>query len=290
MKKGTVPIICQLKIIAEMIKIEHTIFALPFACMGAFLAAGGLPSFWTCFWILVAMVGGRSAAMAFNRLADAEIDKRNPRTSNRALPRGLLRKGEVALFTLVSAALLLLAAWMLNPLSFILAWPVLLILLGYSYTKRFTWLAHFVLGFCLGMTPLAGWVAVKGTIELVPVLFSLGVLFWTAGFDVIYACQDHEIDRREGLFSIPVRFGIRGGLVISALLHVVTAAFFCAAGILAGLAWPYWAAFALTLAFLTYEHAIVKPTDLSRVNMAFFMANGLVSMAMATGTLLAIVI
>lgn len=288
MKKGTVPII-KLKIIAEMIKIEHTIFALPFACMGAFLAAGGLPSLWTCFWIVVAMVGGRSAAMAFNRLADAEIDGRNPRTSNRALPMGLLRKGEVALFTLVSAALLLVAAWMLNPLSFILAWPVLLILLGYSYTKRYTWLAHFVLGFCLGMTPLAGWVAVKGTIELVPVLFSLGVLFWTAGFDVIYACQDHEVDRREGLFSIPVRFGIRGALAISAILHVVTAAFFCSAGILAGLAWPYWAAFALTLAFLAYEHAIVKPSDLSRVNMAFFMANGLVSIVMATGTFIAIV-
>jgi 4-hydroxybenzoate polyprenyltransferase len=278
----------QLKIIAEMIKIEHTIFALPFACLGAFLAAEGLPDLMTCLWILAAMVGGRSAAMAFNRLADAQLDATNPRTQNRALPRGLLTRGEVALFTAASAALFLFAAWMLNPLSFILAWPALLILLGYSYTKRFTWLSHFILGLCLGMTPLAGWIAVKGTIELVPILFSLGVLFWTAGFDVIYACQDHEVDRREGLHSIPVRFGVKGSLVISALLHAATAIFFCAAGLLAGLAWPYWTAFAAALAFLAYEHAIVKPTDLSRVNTAFFTANGFISIAMAAGTFIAV--
>jgi 4-hydroxybenzoate polyprenyltransferase len=277
-----------LKIIAEMIKIEHTIFALPFAFMGAMLAAGGLPSLWVCFWVLVAMVGGRSAAMAFNRLVDAELDARNPRTAMRALPRGLVGKGEVILFILVSAGLLLFAAWMLNPLAFGLAFPVLLILLTYSYTKRFTWACHFILGFCLGMTPLAGWIAVKGTIELLPVVVSLGVLFWTAGFDLIYACQDYDVDRREGLCSIPARFGIQGALILSAVLHVFTLIFFCVAGSMASLGWPYWTALGITLVFLVIEHAIVKPTDLSKVNMAFLTANGFISIAMAAGTYLAL--
>jgi 4-hydroxybenzoate polyprenyltransferase len=277
-----------LKIIAEMIKIEHTVFALPFAFMGAMLAAGGLPSLAVCFWVLLAMVGGRSAAMAFNRLVDAELDARNPRTAMRALPLGLVAKGEVLLFVLVSAGLLLFAAWMLNPLAFGLAFPVLLILLSYSYAKRFTWACHFILGLCLGMTPLAGWIAVKGTIELLPVLVSLGVLFWTAGFDLIYACQDYDVDRREGLYSIPARFGIKGALILSAMLHALTMVFFCAAGTMAGLGWPYWAALGITLVFLVIEHAIVKPSDLSKVNMAFLTANGFISIAMAVGTYLAL--
>jgi 4-hydroxybenzoate polyprenyltransferase len=280
----------QFKIIAEMIKIEHTLFALPFAFMGAFLAARGLPKAGTCGWILVAMVGARSAAMAFNRLVDSEIDARNPRTLNRALPRGLLKKGEVILFIWVAAGLFLWAAAMLNLLSFILAWPVLGVLFLYSYTKRFTWGSHFILGFCLGMTPLAGWIAVIGTFDLLPVLLSLGVLCWTAGFDLIYACQDYEVDRKQDLYSIPARFGIRGALILSALLHVFTALSFCTVGWLGGLAWPFWAALVLTLICLAYEHAIVKPSDLSRVNLAFFTANGIVSMAMAAGTYLALVI
>lgn len=277
------------KIIAEMIKIEHTVFALPFAFMGAILAEGGLPGWQVCFWVLVAMVGGRSAAMSFNRLVDADIDARNPRTSNRALPAGLLKKGDVILFTLLSSALLLLAAWMLNPLSFGLAFPVLLILFSYSYTKRFTWACHFVLGFCLGMTPLAGWIAVKGTIELVPVLLSLGVLFWTAGFDLIYACQDHDVDRREGLFSVPARFGIKGALILSALLHVLTIVFFAMVGSLAGLGLAYWITLGIVSVFLTYEHTLVKPSDLSKVNVAFFTANGVISIAMAVGTYIALI-
>ncbi|MFH1999371.1 MAG: UbiA-like polyprenyltransferase [Planctomycetota bacterium] len=276
------------RIIAEMIKIEHTLFALPFAFMGAILAEGGLPGPGVCFWVLVAMFGGRSAAMSFNRIVDAELDARNPRTWSRALPAGLLKKGEVLLFTLASSALLLAAAWMLNPLSFALAFPVLLVLFSYSYTKRFTWACHFVLGLCLGMTPLAGWIAVKGTIELLPVLLSLGVLSWTAGFDLIYACQDYDVDRRDGLFSVPVRFGIRKALIFSGLLHGVTILFFCAVGFVAGLSWPYWLALGVVLVFLAYEHAIVSPSDLSKVNLAFFTANGMISMAMALGTYLAL--
>ncbi len=278
----------QFKIIAEMIKIEHTLFSLPFACMGALLAAGGLPDLRTVLWILAAMVGGRSAAMAFNRLADAELDARNPRTAGRALPQGLLKKTEVGLFIAVSAALFLLSAWMLNLLCFILAWPVLVILLGYSYMKRFTWFCHFFLGFCLGLPPLAGWLAVRGTLDLVPILFSLGVLFWTAGFDVIYACQDYETDCKEGLRSIPTRFGLRGALWLSAGLPVLTVFFFCAGGWTAGLAWPYWTALAIATGSLVFQHAIVKPSNLSRINTAFFTANGFISITMAVGTFLAI--
>jgi 4-hydroxybenzoate polyprenyltransferase len=219
---------------------------------------------------------------------DAEIDADNPRTHLRALPKGLLHKREVALFTLAASGLFLFAAAMLNLLSFVLAWPVLGILLFYSYTKRFTWGSHFVLGFCLGLTPLAGWIAVTGSFALLPVLLSLGVLFWTAGFDLIYACQDYEADRKSGLFSIPARFGIRNALLLSSILHGFTALCFLAVGILGSLTWPFWMALMLALVCLVYEHAIVKPTDLSRVNLAFFTANGFVSILMAVGTYLAL--
>jgi len=267
-----------------MIKIEHTIFALPFAFMGVFLAAEGFPDLTTSLWILLAMVGARSAAMAFNRLVDADIDQRNPRTNNRALPMGLLKKSEVALFIVVSAALFLFSAWMLNPLSFYLAWPVLLILLFYSYTKRFTWLCHFILGFCLGMTPLAGWIAVKGFFAITPILLSIGVFFWTAGFDLIYSCQDYEIDKKEGLYSTPSRFGLKASLILSVVLHIITLIFFGLAGFIGCLSWPFWAATSITGIFLIWEHSIVRPSDLSKVNMAFFMANGFISIVMAVGT------
>lgn len=280
----------QLKIIAEMIKIEHTIFALPFALMGVFLASEGLPSLRVCLWVLLAMVGARSAAMAFNRLADAKIDAKNPRTANRALPMGLLKQKEVILFTLVSAALFFLSAWMLNPLSFKLAFPVLFILLFYSYCKRFTWLCHFVLGLCLGMTPLAGWIAVKGAFAITPILWSVGVFFWTAGFDLIYACQDVQVDRKEGLHSIPARFSIKGALYLSAILHFFTILFFGAAGFIGQLPWPYHGAVLFTLVFLTWEHSIVKHNDLSKVNVAFFTANGCISVAMALGTFVSMLV
>jgi len=278
----------RVKIIAEMIKIEHTVFALPFAFMGAMLAGRDLPSLSVCSWILLAMVGGRSAAMGFNRLVDAEIDARNPRTAMRALPAGLLNKKDVALFVLLSSGLLLFAAWMLNPLSFGLAFPVLAILFAYSFSKRFTSACHFILGFCLGMTPLAGWIAVSGTIDTLPLLLSLGVLFWTAGFDLIYACQDFEVDIKESLFSIPARFGIRFALILSAVLHSATLALFALTGWFGDLGGPYWAALGLTTFFLGFEHLLVKPTDLSKVNMAFFTANGFISIAMAIGTYLAL--
>ena len=278
-----------MKIILRMIKIEHTVFALPFAFMGAFLAADGLPPLRVCAWVLVAMVGARSASMAFNRLVDARIDARNPRTAGRALPQGLLKKSEVALFTAASAAVFVLAAWMLNTTSFALSWPVLVILLSYSFTKRFTWLSHFILGFCLGMTPLAGWISVKGSFDLLPVLLSAGVLFWTAGFDLIYACQDTDVDRKAGLYSIPARFGIKKALILSGVLHIFTVAFFCAAGIRGGLLWPYWGAVAVAAVFLAAEHALVRPSDLSRVNLAFFTINGFVSIFIAAGACVSVV-
>ena len=280
----------KVRILAEMIKIEHTLFALPFAAMGAFLAAEGLPDGRTCFWILVAMVGGRTAAMTFNRIADAEIDGRNPRTRTRALPRGIVQRAEAGLFALAAAALFLLAAAMLNRLCILLAGPVLAVLLLYSYTKRFTALSHLVLGLCLGFTPLAGWIAVRGAFHLVPALLGAGVVFWTAGFDVIYACQDVEVDRREGLRSIPARFGVPGALTLSAVFHVLAAGLFLAAGLAARLAWPYWTALGLAGGALLYQHLIVKPGDLSRVNTAFFTANGFVSMVLAAGTYLALVV
>src|SRR5881394_1062533 len=204
----------------EMIKIEHTLFALPFAFLGAVLAARGVPSAWQIVWIVIAMVGARSTAMAFNRIADRDFDGRNPRTKMRAIPAGTLSVGFVWLFTIVSAAVFFLAAAMLNRLTLILAPVALASVVLYSFTKRWTLLSHLVLGWCLGIAPTGAWIAVRGAIDSpVPLLLSAVVMLWTAGFDVLYACQDYEFDRREGLFSIPARFGIARSLWISRALH-----------------------------------------------------------------------
>lgn len=277
----------RLRLILEMIKFEHSIFALPFAFMGSFFAAEGLPPAAKCGWILLAMVGARSAAMAFNRIADIRIDATNPRTSNRALVTGELKKGEVAVFTAVSAALFVFAAAMLNPLAFGLSFPALVLLLFYSYTKRFTSLAHLVLGLCLGLAAPAGWIAVTGTVGGLSLLLGLGVTFWVAGFDLIYACQDVNHDRKEMLHSLPSRFSIKTALIVSVLAHVIAFGLFCAVGALGGLAWPFWAGLGLVLASLVWQHAIVKPSDLSRINASFFTANGIISVVMAAATLAA---
>ena len=261
-----------------MIKFEHTIFALPFAVMSAFLASDGLPDWPKLCWIILAMVGARSCAMAFNRLVDAEIDRHNPRTQMRAIPAGLLRRVDVAIFTLFSAILLVVSAYQLNPLAFKLSPIALAIIMLYSYTKRFTALAHLWLGSSLSMAPIGAWIAIKGQFDLVPLLLGLSVMLWTAGFDVIYACQDFDFDKSLGLYSIPVKFGIHSALWISNLLHVGTVFTLIVIGWISQLSWIYLIGVCAVAVILVYEHSIVKPNDLSRVNLAFFTLNGAVSL------------
>jgi 4-hydroxybenzoate polyprenyltransferase len=262
----------------EMIKIEHTLFALPFAFLGAVLAANGLPSPRQILWIVVAMVGARSAAMAFNRVADRHFDARNPRTAMRALPAGLLSVGFVWAFTLVSAAVFLLAAAMLNRLTLLLAPVALASVLLYSLTKRWTQLSHIVLGWCLSIAPTGAWIAVRGEIgSAIPLLLSLVVLLWTAGFDVLYACQDYDFDRREGLRSIPARVGIGRALWIARTLHAGAFLALVALYAMTGLGAVAFAGVIATGALLVYQHRLVRADDLGRLNAAFFTTNAFVS-------------
>ncbi len=270
----------KLRIILEMIKFEHTVFALPFAIMSAFIAAEGLPPLTNLGWILVAMVGARSCAMAFNRLADAEIDSQNPRTVTRAIPAGLISKGAVWLFTLVSAGLLVFAAWQLNPLAFALSPVALFVIMGYSYTKRFTALSHFWLGLALSISPVGAWIAIKGQFDWTPIVLCCVVLLWTAGFDIIYACQDVNFDRKHGLRSIPARLGIRWSLWLSSALHVIAVLLLFGIPLLTELGLFYYIGVGIVVLIFIYEHAIVKPNDLSRVNLAFFTLNGMISLVL----------
>jgi 4-hydroxybenzoate polyprenyltransferase len=262
----------------EMIKIEHTLFALPFAFLGAVLAANGLPTLRQLLWIVVAMVGARSTAMAFNRLADRRFDARNPRTAMRALPAGLLSVSFVWAFTIASAMLFLLAAAMLNRLTLMLAPVALASVLLYSLTKRWTQFSHIVLGWCLSIAPTGAWIAVRGEFgSPVPLLLSLVVLLWTAGFDVLYACQDYDFDRNEGLYSIPARFGIAHALWISRGLHAVAFLALVALYLLSGLGPLALIGVVATAALLLYQHRLVKADDLGRLNAAFFTTNAFVS-------------
>jgi 4-hydroxybenzoate polyprenyltransferase len=272
----------KLRVVLEMIKFEHTLFALPFALIGMVLAADGWPAGRVFGWILVAMVGARSAAMGFNRLVDRRIDAANPRTASRALPAGLVSPGFVALFVVASLALLVLAAWKLNPMCVKLVAVAIPVLLGYSFTKRFTWVSHLVLGLALGGAPLGAWVAVTGALAPTPFVVALVVLTWVAGFDVLYALQDEAFDRESGLFSVPARFGTVGALWISGALHVATLAALAALSFVypRGLGGAYWAGVAGCAVLLAYQHAIVRPRDLSRLDAAFFTANGLLSVAL----------
>jgi 4-hydroxybenzoate polyprenyltransferase len=267
----------RLRITLEMIKFEHTVFALPFALLSAILASSGWPERPKLFWIVMAMVGARSAAMAFNRIADQEIDAENPRTKMRALPAGELTASFAVLFTVASAALFLGAAWKLNSLCFKLSVPVLAILLFYSYTKRFTSYSHLVLGFCLGMAPLGSWIAVRGDVQLTPVLLCAIVMLWTAGFDIIYACQDVEFDRRKQLFSLPKRLGVRTALNVSSAMHVLMLLLLVVLLTLEKLGWVSFTGTLLVAALLWYEHSLVRPEDLSKVNASFFTVNGCIS-------------
>lgn len=268
----------KLKTTLAMIKFEHTLFALPFAFLGAVMAAEGLPTWHQILWITLAMVGARSAAMTFNRIADREIDAKNPRTANRELPSGRLSIGFAWVFLYVSIGLFLLAAYSLNWLTFVLSPVALLSVLGYSYAKRFTAFSHLLLGWALSISPTAAWIAVRGAIDSeVPILLSLLVLMWTAGFDVLYACQDYEFDRRSGLHSIPARVGIKNSLWIARLFHFQA---FAVLVLLYGLTNLGWLALGGVIAvgvLLVYQHTLVKPNDLSRMNAAFFTTNAFVS-------------
>ncbi|HEX5889337.1 MAG TPA: UbiA-like polyprenyltransferase [Pyrinomonadaceae bacterium] len=262
----------------EMIKIEHTLFALPFAFLGALLAANGLPTLRQILWIIVAMVGARSAAMAFNRIADRNIDARNPRTATRAIPAGHLSVGFVWAFTIISAAVFLTAAAMLNRLTFLLAPVALASVLLYSFTKRWTQFSHIVLGWCLSIAPTGAWIAVRGEIgSPVPLLLSLVVLLWTAGFDILYACQDYDFDRREGLRSIPARVGISRALWIARGLHAAAFLALVSLYVLTGLGPLAFAGVIATGALLVYQHRLVRADDLGRLNAAFFTTNAFVS-------------
>lgn len=265
----------------EMIKFSHTLFALPFALLSAGLAARGIPSWPTLVKILLAMVGARSAAMAHNRLADRALDAANPRTASRALPAGRLSPAFVWIFLAASAVLFVAASASLNRLTLLLSPVALAILFLYSYTKRFTWSSHLVLGLCLSLAPAGAWIAVRGRLDLQPVLLGFAVLFWTAGFDVIYALQDEEHDRSVGLRSIPARWGAAKALRISILFHALMIPLLIAVWRLSGGGALFAAGIAVTVCALVYQHAIVRPGDLSRVNAAFFTANGIVSVALA---------
>ena len=268
----------KLKITLDMIKFEHTVFALPFALIGALLAQNGLPSTWQLFWIIAAMVGARSAAMTFNRIADLDIDRLNPRTRDRALPKGALSVSFAILFTTAASGLFIFAAWQLNALCFYLSFPALAILFLYSYTKRFTSLSHLVLGFAIGAAPLAAWLAIRGEFAAAPILLGGAVMFWIAGFDVIYSLQDAEFDRKSNLFSLPATVGIARALRISTLFHLATVALLFSTAIITGSGLIAYAGIGVVAAILYWEHRIVKPHDLSRVNVAFFNLNGYISL------------
>ncbi len=267
----------QIRTTLEMIKWEHSIFALPFALTGAILAARGLPSLHATLWIIVAMVTARSAAMAFNRWADASLDAANPRTRTRAIPAGLLSPGYVLAFTVVMAALFLLACSQLNRLTLLLSPVVLLVLFGYSYTKRWSRLSHLVLGLSLGIAPSAAWIAVRGSLSPRITLLTLIVLLWTAGFDILYACQDYDHDRLSGLHSIPQSLGLVAAFRIARAFHVAVVLALVVFAALFHFAWPGNLGVALVAALLTYEHRLVSPNDLTRLNAAFFTMNGIIA-------------
>ena len=268
----------------ELIKFEHTIFALPFAYLGMLLAAGGWPTWSQFIWITIAMAAARTLAMGSNRIVDRWIDSRNPRTAQRPLITGAISMQTAWIGTAVSGLVLALAAWQLGPLTFILLPGAYLFLIGYSFTKRFTWMSHFVLGFTDGLAPVGAWAAIRNslfTAEDLPAWVLLGVVtFWIAGFDMIYACQDYEFDLQEGLQSIPARFGIPTALQFSSISHVITLALLAILGIVSGLLWPYWLGLIIVAGLLTWEHRLVQPDDLSKLGVAFFNINGYISITL----------
>ena len=268
----------------ELIKFEHTIFALPFAYLGMLLAANGFPSLREFLLITIAMAAARTVAMGTNRLADRWIDARNPRTAKRPIISGTISARTVWAGTLVAAILLALTAWALGPLPFRLLPGAFLFLVGYSFTKRFTLLSHFILGFTDGLAPIGAWAAIRGSVftaDDLPAWILLAIVtLWIGGFDLIYACQDVAFDRREGLHSIPARFGIPFALRLSIFSHLLTMLLLIWLGVLTGLGWPYWIGLVLVAALLAWEHLLVQPDDLSKINLAFFNINSYISITL----------
>lgn len=273
----------------ELVKFEHSIFALPYAYVGALYGAaviGRWPTWAELVWITVAMVGARAFAFVLNRAADKEIDARNPRTAGRAVPAGLIKAGELWAFAAVMLAAFLFAVWQLHPITRWL-WPIVLAaFIIYPYTKRFTWLCHYWLGLCLGLAPVGAWVAVGAPLgDPAPWVFGAAVTFWTAGFDIIYATQDVECDVRDGVHSVPADLGVAWGLLMTRVVHVLTVVLLLAGGVLVSAGWPYYAALAVAAILLAYENAIISPGDLSRVNAAFFTLNGVIAITLFAGVL-----
>jgi 4-hydroxybenzoate polyprenyltransferase len=273
----------RIRIVLEMIKFEHSVFALPFALTGALLAARfashGWPSWKQLVWIIAAMVAARSAAMTINRIADLHYDKANPRTAQRALATGALSTAFAWTFTIGAVAVFFLAAWQLNPLALKLAPVALAILFFYSYTKRFTNWSHLFLGFALGISPAAAWIAVTGGLDVRMLILCAAVTLWVGGFDILYACQDVDFDRRAGLFSVPKRFGIANALLIARLMHVGVVALLSWLAASFSLPWPAWLGIAVVATLLAYEHSLVKADDLSKLDAAFFTMNGYISIS-----------
>jgi len=278
----------KITILLEMIKFKHTVFALPFALMGAFLAAGGAPRPMTFAWVVLAMGGARTCAMGFNRIVDVRFDRKNPRTAQRALAAGTVRMWEAWLMVVAAAGLFFAACASLNPLTLKLSPLALSLTLLYSLTKRFTWLCHLVLGVALAFSPLGGYVAVKGSLVGFPLPLSLGVLFWVAGFDTIYACLDADFDREEGLYSMPSRFGRENAFRLAVALHAAAFALFLTTGIMVGLGPLYYLGLAVTAGCLFYQHLVVNPRDLSRIQVSFFQMNGIISLVLFLSTWLSL--
>ncbi len=269
----------------ELIKVEHTVFALPFALTSALIAAKGFPTFYQLFWIVVALFGARTAAMSLNRLIDAEIDAKNPRTANRHIPRGAVKKEEALVLSIFGFLIMVYSAYKLNPLALKLSPVAIVVLTFYSFTKRFTSLCHLVLGVAVSLAPLGAWVAVKGTVDLTALLLSLAVAFWVAGFDVIYALQDVEFDKREGLYSLPSRLGIDRALLISKLFHFITLLLLLAVGFVEKLGFFYYLGLLISSVLMVKEHLIVS-RDREKVAFAFFNLNGYISLTVFLFTLL----
>jgi 4-hydroxybenzoate polyprenyltransferase len=276
-------------ILLEMIKFEHTVFAMPFALMGAFLAKRGVPDAITFLWIVLAMVGARTCAMGFNRIVDRDFDRRNPRTANRALPAAAVKLWEAWLMVLAAGLLFFYACYNLNKLTLLLAPFALFLTLFYSLTKRFTWLCHAVLGLALAFSPLGGWVAVSGSLTEYPFVLSAGVLFWVAGFDTVYACLDADFDSEAGLFSLPARFGRQNAFKLAVAFHVLAFVFFLITGIVSRLNYFYYIGIAFTGTALFYQHIVVNPKDLAKIKLSFFTMNGLISLTLFVATWISLV-
>jgi 4-hydroxybenzoate polyprenyltransferase len=293
MSEINIPLFRRLKNYLSLIKFSHTIFALPFACIGFALAIiyAHKPFEWHLLVkMLLCMLFARSAAMAFNRYLDRKYDALNPRTAQREVPAGIVKPGQALLYTILNSALFVATTWFINPLCFYLSFVALFIILFYSYTKRFTALCHIVLGIGLSLSPIGAYLAVTGYFSLIPILFSFSVVTWVSGFDIIYALQDEQFDRSNDLHSIPAALGTRRALTVSTILHIISALLVITAGVLGQFQWVYWIGVLFYISLLTYQHLLVKPNDLSRVNMAFANTNGIASVVFATFTIVSLLL